>query len=126
MLKGPADQWAGPFTTDCNHFIGRNGMADCLVTCVSKPDRFSQHSRIGRVGNPSASWIWTIDQVIESIEGKTNTFYTLDPTRNKRADIGVVREPGSVRTFGPTRIACGTTTYSPWRNARFDKRMLTR
>jgi hypothetical protein len=77
-------------------------MADCLVTCVSKPDRFSQHDRISHVGNPGASWIWTIDQVIESIEGKTNTFYTLDPATQKRADIGVVREPGKrpyLRTY---------------------------
>ncbi|CAP63812.1 conserved hypothetical protein (plasmid) [Cupriavidus taiwanensis LMG 19424] len=38
--------------------------------------------------------MWTREQVIQSIDAKTNTFYVLDPSTGKRADIGVVRDAG--------------------------------
>ena len=46
--------------------------------------------------------MWTREQVIASIDAKTNIFYVLDPTNGKRADIGVVREAGKapyLRTY---------------------------
>jgi hypothetical protein len=51
------------------------------------------------LGNPAASWKWTRQQVIESIEAKTNTFFTL--VGGNRADIGVVNGPNGkyVRTY---------------------------
>ena len=69
-------------------------MADCRITHIRKPDRFSPHEHITDVGNPSAGWIWTVKQVVESIDAGTNTFYVLDSFTNKRSNVGVVRQMG--------------------------------
>ncbi len=66
-------------------------MPDCQITCIVKPDRFSQHEHITHVGNPQAGWKWTREKVIESIDAKINTFYVLDPKNGKRAEVGVQR-----------------------------------
>jgi len=71
-------------------------MADCRITCIVKPDRFSPHDHITHVGNPVAGWKWTREEVIRSIDNKTNTFYVLDPQTNQRADVGVVRDAGKL------------------------------
>jgi hypothetical protein len=68
-------------------------MADCQVTCITKPHVNSSHEHITHLGNPP-SWKWTREQVIASIDANTNTFYVLDPYNGKRADVGVVRIPG--------------------------------
>ncbi len=69
-------------------------MADVRVTCINKPDRFSSHEHITHLGGPG--WRWTRDQVIASIEARTNTFYVID-TRGHRSDVGVVN-PGYGRS----------------------------
>jgi hypothetical protein len=69
-------------------------MADVLVTCITKPDPLSPHEHITHIGNPAAGWIWTREQVIASIEAKTNTFYVLDPFTGRRSNVGVVRSTG--------------------------------
>lgn len=77
-------------------------MADAQVTCITKPNPQSAHEHITHLGNPTAKWMWTREQVIASIDAKTNTFYVLDPSNGKRADIGVVREAGKhpyLRTY---------------------------
>jgi Protein of unknown function (DUF3892) len=77
-------------------------MADTQVTCIIKPHPQSPHEHITHVGNPAANWMWTREQVIASIDAKTNTFYVLEPGTGKRADIGVVRESGKapyLRTY---------------------------
>lgn len=66
-------------------------MSDCQVTCITKPHPNSTHEHITHVGNPQANWVWTREAVIASIDGKTNTFYVLDPRSGKRANVGVVR-----------------------------------
>ena len=63
-------------------------MADVLVSCINKRDRNSPHEGITHLGNPAGNWKWPRAQVIESIESKTNTFYTL--VNGNRGDIGVV------------------------------------
>ena len=63
-------------------------MADCRITCVSKLNRFSPHEHITHLGNPP-TWVWTREEVISSIERKTNTFFVLDEY-GKRAEVGVV------------------------------------
>lgn len=68
-------------------------MADCQVTCITKPHPLSPHEHITHLGNPP-TWIWTREQVIASIEGKTNTFFVRDPVTGRRADVGVVHEAG--------------------------------
>lgn len=77
-------------------------MADAQVTCIIKPNPQSPHEHITHLGNPAQNWMWTREKVIESIEAKTNTFFVLEPGTGKRADIGVVREPGKapyLRTY---------------------------
>lgn len=64
-------------------------MADVQVTCITKPHVQSPHEHITHLGGPS--WIWTREQVIQSIDDGTNTFYVLDPSTGKRANVGVVR-----------------------------------
>lgn len=66
-------------------------MADVQVTCITKPDPQSPHEHITHLGNPPL-WVWTREQVISSIEAKTNTFFVRDPYSGKRSEVGVVRE----------------------------------
>jgi hypothetical protein len=71
-------------------------MADVQIKCITKPNPQSPHEHITHVGNQFATppWKWTREQVIASIDSKTNTFYVLDPNTGKRSDVGVVRETG--------------------------------
>ncbi|KFJ11474.1 hypothetical protein DR66_1280 [Delftia acidovorans] len=81
-------------------------MADAQVTCIVKPNTQSSHEHITHLGNPAGDWMWSREQVIRSIDEKSNTFYVLDPTSGKRADIGVVRETGKapyLRTYADGR-----------------------
>lgn len=72
-------------------------MADARITHIRKPNRMSAHEHITHVGNPP-SWFWTREEVIKSIEAKTNTFYVLDSSGN-RADVGVVYPTDSRSPF---------------------------
>ena len=58
--------------------------------------RTNPHEGITHLGG--ANWKWTRQQVITSIEQRTNTFYTM--VAGKRADVGVVDGPNGkyVRT----------------------------
>ncbi|WP_081673741.1 DUF3892 domain-containing protein [Pseudomonas cremoricolorata] len=69
-------------------------MADILVTCITKPNVNSTHEHITHLGNPAAGWKWTREQVIRSIDEKSNNFFVQDPISAKKAYIGVVRENG--------------------------------
>lgn len=76
-------------------------MADVQVTCIVKPHPQSPHEHITHLGNPG-HWMWTREQVIASIEAKSNTFFVIDPYSGRRANVGVVREPGKapyLRTY---------------------------
>jgi len=64
-------------------------MADVQVTCITKPAVFSSHEHITHIGG--VGWRWTREDVIRSIEAKTNTFYVIDPATGARAYVGVVR-----------------------------------
>ena len=72
-------------------------MADSQVTCINKQPRSNTHEGITHLGG--SGWKWTRQQVVDSIEGKTNTFYTM--VGGKRADVGVVNGANGkyVRTF---------------------------
>lgn len=68
-------------------------MADCQITCINKSHPNGGHEHITHVGNPntpSGGWRWTVAQVVESIDAKTNTFYVQD-SAGRRANVGVVR-----------------------------------
>jgi hypothetical protein len=69
-------------------------MADVQVTCITKPNPLSPHEHITHLGNPSAGWKWTREQVIQSIDAGTNTFFVIDPRTNQRAEVGVMRPAG--------------------------------
>jgi Protein of unknown function (DUF3892) len=69
-------------------------MADVKVTCITKPHPESRHEHITHVGNPDAGWKWPREDVITSIDTRTNTFFVIDPRNGKRSDIGVVRPAG--------------------------------
>ena len=60
-------------------------MADVRVTCITKPHAQSSHEHITHLGNPQAGWKWTREEVIISIDAKTNTFYVTDPNNGKRS-----------------------------------------
>jgi hypothetical protein len=98
-------------------------MADVQVTCITKPHPQSPHEHITQLGNPSAGWTWPREQVIASIEAKSNTFYVLDPRTGKRADIGVVRAAGHapyLRTYadGVWTTICSHLTSAPYETGR--------
>jgi hypothetical protein len=75
-------------------------MADVVVTCISKQPRNDPHEGITHLGGPGGGgWKWTRQQVVDSINAKSNTFYT--QVGGKRAYIGVVQGPNGpyVRTY---------------------------
>src|SRR2546422_11291886 len=55
------------------------------VTCVNKQPRMDPHEGIRHLGG--SGWRWTRSQVIDSIEARTNTFFTM--VNGKRAEVGV-------------------------------------
>ena len=61
-------------------------MSDVQITCINKLPRNDTHEGITHLGGPG--WKWTRQQVVDSINGKTNSFYTM--VDGKRADVGVV------------------------------------
>lgn len=61
-------------------------MADVQVTCINKLPRNDTHEGITHLGGKE--WKWTRAQVIQSIQDKSNTFYTL--VNGKRADVRVI------------------------------------
>lgn len=71
-------------------------MADVQVTCINKQPRQNPHEGITNLGG--SGWCWTRQKVVESINAKTNTFYTFEG--GKRAEVGVVNGPNGpyVRT----------------------------
>ena len=72
-------------------------MADAQVTCVNKQPRNNPHEGITHLGG--SGWRWTRQQVVDSINAGTNTFYTM--LNGKPADVGVVHGPNGdyVRTY---------------------------
>jgi hypothetical protein len=64
-------------------------MPDVQVTCINKPNRNSPHEHITHL--VGSTWKWTRQQVIQSIDARTITFYVVDPVSGRRADVRVVR-----------------------------------
>lgn len=72
-------------------------MADVQVTCINKQPRNNPYEGITHLGNSTGKW--TRQQVIEWIESKANTFFTL--VDGNRGNIGVVEGPNGkyLRTY---------------------------
>ena len=53
-------------------------MAHVRITCITKsaPDGGYQH--ITHAGNPAGNWNWPVEQIIQSIDNRSNTFYVED------------------------------------------------
>jgi len=66
-------------------------MTDVQVTCINKANRENQYTGITHLGSSTGNWRWTRQEVIVSIENKTNTFFTL--VHGNRSEIGVVDGP---------------------------------
>lgn len=65
-------------------------MADVQIRNIRKRDRMSSYEHITHVGNIlTANWIWTREDVIKSIEQKTNTFYVQET--GHRSEVGIMR-----------------------------------
>jgi hypothetical protein len=75
-------------------------MADVQVSCINKQPRDNPHEGITHLGGTGGGgWKWTRQQVVDSINAKTNTFYT--QVNGKRVNIDVVHGPNGdyVRTY---------------------------
>lgn len=72
-------------------------MADVQITCINKQPRNDIHEGITHLGGQT--WKWTRQQVIDSIEQRTNSFFTM--TADQRANVGVVSGQNGkyVRTY---------------------------
>ena len=62
-------------------------MADVQVLCINKQPRNNTHEGITHLGG--SGWRWTRQEVIDSINAKSNTFFT--SVYGKRADVGVIQ-----------------------------------
>lgn len=71
-------------------------MPDVQVTCINKQPRDNPHEGITHLGG--ATWWWTREQVVDSINRRDNTFYTF--VNGNRAEVAVVKGPNApyVRT----------------------------
>jgi hypothetical protein len=76
---------------------GPSAMPDVQVTCINKQPRNDPYEGITHLGG--STWKWTRQQVIDSIEAHSNTFFTL--VNSKRANVGVVDGPNGkyLRTY---------------------------
>lgn len=75
-------------------------MADVQVQCINKQPRENPYEGITHLGGKAGGgWKWTRQQVIDSINDKSNTFYTL--VDGNRGNIGVVEGPNGpyLRTY---------------------------
>jgi hypothetical protein len=72
-------------------------MSDVQITCINKQPRDNPHEGITHLGNAKGKW--TRQQVVDWIENKSNTFFTL--VQGNRGDIGVVNGPNGkyLRTY---------------------------
>ena len=81
-------------------------MSDVRVTCITKPDRFGTHEHITHLGGNG--WKWTREEVIRSIDARSNAFYVQDGA-GRRADVRVV-DPGNGRARYVRTYADGVWT----------------
>jgi hypothetical protein len=97
-------------------------MSDVQITCITKSVPHGGNEHITRAGNPAANWDWPVEQIIASIDAKTNTFFVVDPNTGKRAYVGVMRPTGHrpyIRTYadGVWTDNLLSLTACPWRAA---------
>ena len=77
-------------------------MASHRIICITKSAPHGGHEHITHAGNPGAGWNWSVEQIVQSIDNKTNSFYVHDDRTGKQATVGVVRAQGKrpfIRTY---------------------------
>jgi hypothetical protein len=62
-------------------------MPDVQITCINKQPRNNTHEGITHLGG--TGWRWTRQQVIDSINAGSNSFYTL--VGGRRANVAVIQ-----------------------------------
>jgi hypothetical protein len=75
-------------------------MAHCQITCINLSNSGRTHEHITTVGN-GGNWTRTVQQVIQLIKTKTDSFFVQD-SYGRQATVGVVEPAGRVpylRTF---------------------------
>jgi hypothetical protein len=65
------------------------------VTCITKPDRTSQHEHITHIGNVAGNWKVTRESAIQRIDSKEESFFTTDKSTGTKILVGVVRGDGN-------------------------------
>jgi len=77
-----------------HHLLELLAVKEYEITCITKPDRLSQHEHITHVGNTAGNWKIARESAIQRIEGKQEAFYTTDKTTGRKIYVRVVREGG--------------------------------
>ncbi len=95
VFAGTSMRWPGRISLASEE----QGMADAQVTCINKLPRNDTHEGITHLG--AANWKWPRQQVIDSIEAGTNTFFTM--VNGKRAG----RRCGRWTEWQVCKNACG-------------------
>lgn len=90
-------------------------MNDFEINCVNKAAGDWAHELITHIGNRKGGWRITKEEAIFAIESRTSTFYTVDKTTGKRADVRVLREIGKaplLRTWADGKWTDGLLAQS--------------
>jgi hypothetical protein len=70
-------------------------MSEHQVTCITKSHPNGGHEHITHIGGSAGGgWRLPKETAIQRIDAKSEAYYTVDRTTNRRVDIGVVRESG--------------------------------
>ena len=91
-------------------------MADVQVTCIRKNPRNNTHEGITHLGG--YKWEWTRQQVVDSINNKTNTFYTMKDGVGLKSALLKVK---TAHMFAHMLTVNGLTTFYHLTNARLPK-----
>lgn len=95
-------------------------MSDVQLTCITLSTPNGGHEHITHAGNSAGTW--PVELIINNIERGIDTFYVLDSSSRRRANVGVVREGGKrpyIRThadgyYNNNLLSLGVC---PWRAA---------
>lgn len=103
--------------------MGQKGSrVDLQITCIIRSSSHGSCEHITHAGNPASQGVWTVEQVVQSIDAQQHTFFVRDASTGRRANVGVVHESGKrsyIRTYadGYWNDNLLSLTSCPWRAA---------